>query len=230
MPLLIAFLVLALLAPGATAQLPFRLAQPEPRPTLTQLITVGDHDAAPPPIIVLPTDSTCSGRISGPGGSFLALPAIDTDTYAGLPGTNEGSILLLDACFASLAEIMFENRDPGATGGFIVGPVTVRVRVEALGNVFEFDLLSNGSFNMQGVPAYDGVTDFGGSSGTFFLTPIRGTFAQAAFQAQGVDPSQPFPVRTTLTINPVFGQLSSPVTFSLDVFGRGGVSFSVLAP
>lgn len=231
MPFLV-IVALALLAPGAFAQLPFRLAQPEPRPSV-QTIILSDHDVAPPPIIIVGGGTeACSGRISGPGGSFLTLPAVDVDLYAGLPGTNEGSIILLDACIATLFEIGFENRSPFSEGFFSVGPLLVHARIEVLGNTFDVDLLPNGTIAMSGVPAFDGNADLAGDSGTQFLTSIRATFLQAAFQpAPGFDTSQPFPVRTTLTVAPqVQLAASAPITFVLDGFARGGISFSVLAP
>lgn len=282
----VTLVVLALVAPGATAQIPTLVNQPQGTnvslarppeewavvaggrtlhlgttrpdarallssqppgscvillgsPTLNRLVaplggggpTLGPHTELGDVIIAPGTPGSCSGRVAGPGGSYLTLSTQHDDILPGIPGATVGSRVLVDGCFSDIGLIGFENRSPLSLGFYSVTNMTQRIRIEALGNVQEFDLLPNGSPHAEGIPAYDGFDDYDGASGVHYLTAPHGTFFQFVWQIPpGVDPSQPFPVRTTLIFVDNGGTQSAPCTFIDDLFGRGGMSFQLLAP
>lgn len=199
---------------------------------LNKLLLIGAAVLGAPNVVIAPaTPDSCSGRFSGPGGSYLTLPVMAMRTFDGLSIPRGTKSIRVEGCFSSLWFYAFENRDPENTGYFIYGELGVHVQIIVNGHTVDFDLLPNGTIAMSGIPEFDGTVDFTGTSGVGALTSIRGTqFTFTLPIGNRSDWTSPFNVTAVMTPNDVTAIASSPNAGLYDAFARGGMSFIPVAP
>jgi hypothetical protein len=178
---------------------------------------------------------TCSGRYTGPFGSYVNGPVMLVRVFDGLEGVETADHISVEGCFSSIWGWRYENTAPLGFGWFLYSLLQTRVFIQVNGTNVMIPLLPNddvgeGEEDNPTIPPFDGNDDWTGPSGRIGLTEPRGTFIsfdipltsanRAAFASD-------FPVGVT-GLGSSSEAISGGSHGQTDFFWRGGMSFAVV--